>query len=131
MRKTLSVLLITFLTTQLTLSQETYITDEEFKQRVTWLLPHEENIPLKDVIGKVPGYGGGKWEVDGILHFDIPTGIISSHVKYIEVPYARTNITSGCDCGIIIKTIVTEKEFNSRKNILNRLNLKRNKKRKK
>jgi len=131
MRKTLSVLLITFLTTQLTFSQERYITDEEFKQRVTWLLPHEENIPLKDVIGKVPGYGGGKWEVDGILHFDIPTGIISSHVKYIEVPYALTNITSGCDCGIIIKTIVTEKEFNSRKNILNRLNLKRNKKRKK
>ena len=130
MRKTLSVLLITSLTTQLTFSQERYITDEEFKQRVTWLLPHEENIPLKDVIGKVPGYGGGKWEVDGILHFDIPTGIISSHVKYIEVPYGLTNITSGCDCGIIIKTIVTEKEFNSRKNILNRLNLKRNKKRK-
>ena len=130
MRKTLSVLLITFLTTQLTFSQERYITDEEFKQRVTWLLPHEENIPLKDVIGKVPGYGGGKWEVDGILHFEIPTGIISSHVKYIEVPYGRTNITSECDCGIIIKTIVTEKEFNSRKNILNRLNLKRNKKRK-
>ena len=108
-------------------SQERYITDEEFKQRVTWLLPHEENIPLKDVIGKVPGYGGGKWEVDGILHFDIPTGIISSHVKYIEVPYGLTNITSKCDCGIIIKTIVTEKEFNSRDNILNRLNLKRTK----
>ena len=112
-------------------SQERYITDEEFKEKVTWLLPHEENLPLKEVIGKVPGYRGGKWEVDGILHFNIPAGIISSHVKYIEIPYSFTNITSKCDCGIIIKTIVTEKEFNSRDNILNRLNLKRSKKRKK
>ena len=127
MRKLLLLIIIS----QFSYSQERYITNEEFKEKITWLLPHEENLPLRDVIGKVPGYRGGKWEVDGILHFDIPTGIISSHVKYIEIPYSLTNITSKCDCGIIIKTIVTEKEFNSRDNILNRLNLKRSKKRKK
>ena len=125
------ILLLLFI--QFAYSQERYITDEEFKEKVIWLLPHEENIPLKDVIEKVPGYGGGKWEVDGILHFDIPTGIISSHVKYIEIPQNITNIASisECNCSIIIKTVVTEKEFNSRDNILNRLNLKRSKKRKK
>ena len=112
-------------------SQERYITDEEFKEKVIWLLPHEENLPLSNVIKKIPGYRGGRWEVDGILYLNIPTGIISSHVKYIEIPQSRTFITSKCDCAIIIKTIVTEKEFNSRDNILNRLNLKRSKKRKK
>ena len=106
-------------------SQERFITNEEFKEKISWLLPHEENRPLKEVIRKVPGYGGGKWEVDGVLYDFIPTGIISSQVKYIEIPYGGK-----CGCGLIIKTIVTEKEFNSRDNILNRLNLKRSKKRK-
>ena len=130
MRKLLVLLIIS----QFLHSQERYITDEEFKEKVTWLLPHEENLPLIDVINKVPGYRGeGRWEVDGILHVNIPVGIISSHVKYIEIPQSVTSFStfSECNCNIIIKTVVTEKEFNSRKNILNRLNLKRSKKRKK
>ena len=130
MRKLLLLIIIS----QFAYSQERYITDEEFKEKVTWLLPHEENLPLKDVIGKVPGYRGkGRWEVDGILHINIPAGIISSHVKYIEIPQSITSLSSvsECDCNIIIKTVVTEKEFNSRDNILNRLNLKRSKKKKK
>ena len=130
MRKLLVLLIIS----QFSYSQERYITDEEFKEKVTWLLPHEENLPLIDVINKVPGYRGkGRWEVDGILHVNIPVGIISSHVKYIEIPQSVTSFSafSECNCNIIIKTVVTEKEFNSRKNILNRLNLKRSKKRKK
>ena len=31
-------------------SQERYITDEEFKEKITWLLPNEENLGLKKVL---------------------------------------------------------------------------------
>ena len=91
MRKLLLLIIIS----QFSYSQERYITDEEFKEKVTWLLPHEENLPLIDVINKVPGYRGkGRWEVDGILHVNIPVGIISSHVKYIEIPQSVTSFST-------------------------------------
>ena len=110
------------------------MSDEEFNSKISWLLPNEEILPLEDVIYKVRGYNRrrGGFEVDGILYSSLPY-ILSSRVKYIEIP-ETTNSTSRiskCDCSLIIKTIVTEKEFNSRKNILHRLNKNKTKKAKK
>ena len=47
--------------------------------------------------------------------------LYASQIKYIEVV---KNVLQGnmCQCNLIVKTIVTEKELVSRKNILNRLN---------
>jgi len=115
-------------------SQERYITDEEFKEKITWLLPNEENLALKKVLYKIHGYNKdrGGFEVDGILYYNLPY-ILSSRVKYIEIPQTTSSFSriSKCECSLIIKTIVTEKEFNSRKNILHRLNKNRIKNEKK
>ena len=110
---------------QLAFSQEDFVTDEEFKLRISWLLPSEEILPFSDNLNKVRGYNKrrGGFQVDGILYSNLPY-ILSSRVKYIEIPeYTNsTSLISKCDCSLIIKTIVTEKEFKSRKNILHRLN---------
>lgn len=121
-------------------SQENYVSDEEFKSRISWLLPSEEILPFTDNLNKVRGYNKrrGGFQVDGILYSNLPF-ILSSRVKYIEIPeYTNsTSLISKCDCSLIIKTIVTEKEFKSKKNVLHRLNknktkdLKKKKKKKK
>ena len=121
-------------------SQENYVSDEEFKSRISWLLPSEEILPFTDNLNKVRGYNKrrGGFQVDGILYSNLPY-ILSSRVKYIEIPeYTNsTSLISKCDCSLIIKTIVTEKEFKSKKNVLHRLNknktkdLKKKKKKKK
>ena len=121
-------------------SQENYVSDEEFKSRISWLLPSEEILPFSNNLNKVRGYNKrrGGFQVDGILYSNLPY-ILSSRVKYIEIPeYTNsTSLISKCDCSLIIKTIVTEKEFKSKKNVLHRLNknktkdLKKKKKKKK
>ena len=115
-------------------SQERYITDEEFKEKITWLLPNEENLALKKVLYKIHGYNKDRseFEIDGILYYNLPY-ILSSRVKYIEIPQTTSSFSriSKCECSLIIKTIVTEKEFNSRRNLLHRLNKKRIKNEKK
>ena len=118
-------LLLFFFVFQTIFSQEKYVSDEEFKSRISWLLPSEEILPFSDNLNKVRGYNKrrGGFQVDGILYSNLPY-ILSSRVKYIEIPeYTNsTSLISKCDCSLIIKTIVTEKEFKSRKNILHRLN---------
>ena len=118
-------LLLFLLVFQTIFSQENYVSDEEFKSRISWLLPSEEILPFSDNLNKVRGYNKrrGGFLVDGILYSNLPY-ILSSRVKYIEIPeYTNsTSLISRCDCSLIIKTIVTEKEFKSRKNILHRLN---------
>ena len=132
--KTNYLFLLIFLTSTSAFSQNNLVSYEEFNSKISWLLPNEEILPLEDVIYKVRGYNRrrGGFEVDGILYSSLPY-ILSSRVKYIEIP-ETTNSTSRiskCDCSLIIKTIVTEKEFNSRKNILHRLNKNKTKKPKK
>ena len=134
-----SLLLFLFVL-QTIFSQENYVSDEEFKSRISWLLPSEEILPFSDNLNKVRGYNKrrGGFQVDGILYSNLPY-ILSSRVKYIEIPeYTNsTSLISKCDCSLIIKTIVTEKEFKSKKNVLHRLNknktkdLKKKKKKKK
>ena len=134
-----SLLLLLFVF-QTIFSQENYVSDEEFKSRISWLLPSEEILPFSDNLNKVRGYNKrrGGFQVDGILYSNLPF-ILSSRVKYIEIPeYTNsTSLISKCDCSLIIKTIVTEKEFKSKKNVLHRLNknktkdLKKKKKKKK
>ena len=118
-------LLLFLLVFQTIFSQENYVSDEEFKSRISWLLPSEEILPFSDNLNKVRGYNKrrGGFQVDGILYSSLPY-ILSSRVKYVEIPeYTNsTSLISKCDCSLIIKTIVTEKEFKSRKNILHRLN---------
>ena len=118
-------LLLFLLVFQTIFSQENYVSDEEFKSRISWLLPSEEILPLSNVLDKIRGFNRrrGGFQVDGILYSNLPY-ILSSRVKYIEIPeYTNsTSLISRCDCSLIIKTIVTEKEFKSRKNILHRLN---------
>ena len=133
-------LLLFLLVFQTIFSQKNYVSDEEFKSRISWLLPSEEILPFSDNLNKVRGYNKrrGGFQVDGILYSNLPY-ILSSRIKYIEIPeYTNsTSLISRCDCSLIIKTIVTEKEFKSRKNILHRLNknktkdLKKKKKKKK
>ena len=119
-----SLLLLLFVF-QTIFSQENYVSDEEFKSRISWLLPSEEILPFSDNLDKVRGFNRrrGGFQVDGILYSSLPY-ILSSRVKYVEIPeYTNsTSLISKCDCSLIIKTIVTEKEFKSRKNILHRLN---------
>ena len=119
-----SLLLLLFVF-QTIFSQENYVSDEEFKSRISWLLPSEEILPFTDNLNKVRGYNKrrGGFQVDGILYSNLPY-ILSSRVKYIEIPeYTNsTSLISKCDCSLIIKTIVTEKEFKSKKNVLHRLN---------
>jgi len=101
----------------------------------SWLQPFEMHLELKDVIRKVPGVSSNSnWEVDGIS-YQSPPVIYASQVKYIErvVSFVQMNT---CRCNVIVKTIVTNKELNSSKNLLNRLNkrtkkVKKKKKRKK
>ena len=134
-----SLLLLLFVF-QTIFSQENFVSDEEFKSRISWLLPSEEILPFSDNLNKVRGYNKrrGGFQVDGILYSNLPF-ILSSRVKYIEIPeYTNsTSLISKCDCSLIIKTIVTEKEFKSKKNVLHRLNknktkdLKKKKKKKK
>ncbi len=87
----------------------------------SWLQPYEMHLELKEVVRKVPGANrGGNWEVDGFT-YQSPPVIYASQVKYIEVvsDFVQANT---CRCNLIVKTIVTNKELNSRKNELNRLN---------
>ena len=133
-------LLLFLLVFQTIFSQKNYVSDEEFKSRISWLLPSEEILPFSDNLNKVRGYNKrrGGFQVDGILYSNLPY-ILSSRVKYIEIPEFTnsTSLISKCDCSLIIKTIVTEKEFKSKKNVLHRLNknktkdLKKKKKKKK
>ena len=118
-------LLLFLLVFQTIFSQKNYVSDEEFKSRISWLLPSEEILPFSDNLNKIRGFNRrrGGFQVDGILYSSLPY-ILSSRVKYVEIPeYTNsTSLISKCDCSLIIKTIVTEKEFKSRKNILHRLN---------
>ena len=45
--------LLIFLVSYTSFSQERYITDEEFKEKITWLLPNEVNLPFTEVINKI------------------------------------------------------------------------------
>ena len=118
-------LLLFLLVFQTIFSQKNYVSDEEFKSRISWLLPSEEILPFSDNLNKIRGFNRrrGGFQVDGILYSSLPY-ILSSRVKHVETPeYTNsTSLISKCDCSLIIKTIVTEKEFKSRKNILHRLN---------
>ena len=129
MKNTLLVFLFLFIPCTI-FSQANYVTDEEFNEKITWLEPHELYLQLVDVYKKIPGVKTTyAWEVDGLLYVDPPM-LLASQVKYIEVVnnILQSNI---CQCNLIVKTFVTEKEFNSKKNILNRLNKNRVKKTKK
>ena len=48
--------------------------DEEFKSRISWLLPSEEILPFSDNLNKVRGYNKrrGGFQVDGILYSNLP-----------------------------------------------------------
>ena len=139
MRNTLLIFLFLFIPC-IIFSQVKYVSDEEFKERIIWLSPNEETLSFDKVIYRVRGYNRqrGGFEVDGVLYNSLPY-ILSSRVKYIEIPEytSSTSYISKCNCSLIIKTIVTEKEFNSKKNVLHRLNknktkdLKKKKKKKK
>tara|TARA_Y100000996_G_C22513527_1_gene639454 strand:- start:654 stop:1100 length:447 start_codon:yes stop_codon:yes gene_type:complete len=119
--KTNYLFLLIFLTSASVFSQNNFVSDEEFNSKITWLEPHEVHLEFRDVLRKIPGanyeYG---WIVDGIL-YNAPPQLYASQVKYVEVV---NNIlqSNTCQCSLIIKTAVNEKELNSRKNILNRLN---------
>ena len=95
-------------------SQVNYVTDEEFNKKITWLEPHELYLQLVDVYKKIPGVKTTyAWEVDGLLYVDPPM-LLANQVKYIEVVnnILQSNI---CQCNLIVKTFVTDKEFNSKK----------------
>ncbi len=129
MKNTLLVFLFLFIPCTI-FSQANYVTDEEFNEKITWLEPHELYLQLVDVYKKIPGIKTTyAWEVDGLLYVDPPM-LLANQVKYIEVVnnILQSNI---CQCNLIVKTFVTHKEFNSKKNILNRLNKNRVKKTKK
>ena len=129
MKNTLLVFLFLFIPCTI-FSQVNYVTDEEFNEKITWLEPHELYLQLVDVYKKIPGVKTTyAWEVDGLLYVDPPM-LLANQVKYIEVVnnILQSNI---CQCNLIVKTFVTQKEFNSKKNILNRLNKNRVKKTKK
>ena len=117
-------------------SQNNFVSDEEFNSRISWLEPHEEHLEFDNVLKKIPGVnnkyeltyrlteiggGGIRVMVDGILYSAPPQRLYASQVKYVEVVNSGLQ-SNACQCSLIIKTAVTEKELNSRKNILNRLN---------
>ena len=128
--------LLIFLTSMSLFSQNNLVSDEEFNSRITWLEPHEEHLEFKNVLRKIPGvnnnyeltyrlteggWGSIRMMVDGILYITPPQRLYASQVKYVEVVNSILQ-SNTCQCSLIVKTAVTEKELNSRKNILNRLN---------
>ena len=67
MKKALALLLLIIIT-QFTYSQERYVTEEQFKEKISWLEPHEMLLPLRDIIKKIPGAKSiNNWLVDGIV----------------------------------------------------------------
>ena len=128
--------LLIFLTSMSLFPQKHLVSDEEFNSRISWLEPHEEHLEFDNVLKKIPGVnnkyeltyrlteiggGGIRVMVDGILYSAPPQRLYASQVKYVEVVNSGLQ-SNACQCSLIIKTAVTEKELNSRKNILNRLN---------
>ena len=133
--KTNYVFLLIFLASASTFSQNYLVSDEEFKSRINWLEPHEDHLEFREVLRKIPGANfefinnnnpqkttsSLGWLVDGILYYSYPQRLYASQVRYVEVVNSTLQ-SNTCQCSLIIKTAVTEKELNSRKNILNRLN---------
>ena len=134
--KTSHLFLLIFFVSTSAFSQNNFVSDEEFNSRISWLEPHEEHLEFDNVLKKIPGVnnkyeltyrlteiGGGSIRVmvDGILYSAPPQRLYASQVKYVEVVNSGLQ-SNACQCSLIIKTAVTEKELNSRKNILNRLN---------
>ena len=134
--KTSHLFLLIFFVSTSAFSQNNFVSDEEFNSRISWLEPHEEHLEFDNVLKKIPGVnnkyeltyrlteiGGGSIRVmvDGILYSSPPQRLYASQVKYVEVVNSGLQ-SNACQCSLIIKTAVTEKELNSRKNILNRLN---------
>ena len=129
------VFLLIFLASASTFSQNYLVSDEEFKSRINWLEPHEDHLEFREVLRKIPGVNfefinnnnpqkttsSLGWLVDGILYYSYPQRLYASQVRYVEVVNSTLQ-SNACQCSLIIKTAVTEKELNSRKNILNRLN---------
>ena len=129
------VFLLIFLASASTFSQNYLVSDEEFKSRINWLEPHEDHLEFREVLRKIPGANfefinnnnpqkttsSLGWLVDGILYYSYPQRLYASQVRYVEVVNSTLQ-SNTCQCSLIIKTAVNEKELNSRKNILNRLN---------
>ena len=136
--KTNYVFLSIFLASTSVFSQNNFVSDEEFNSKITWLEPHEVHLEFRDVLRKIPGANfefinnnnpqkitsSLGWLVDGILYYSYPQRLYASQVRYVEVVNSILQ-SNTCQCSLIIKTAVNEKELNSRKNILNRLNKKR------
>ena len=136
--KTNYLFLLIFLTSTSAFSQNNFVSDEEFNSKITWLEPHEVHLEFRDVLRKIPGANfeftlinipqktstSPGWLVDGILYDSYPQRLYASQVRYVEVVNSILQ-SNTCQCSLIIKTAVNEKELNSRKNILNRLNKKR------
>ena len=147
--KTNYLFLLFFLTSTSAFSQNKIVSDEEFNSKISWLEPHVEHLELREVLRRIPGANSktqlwdqglgemvsSNWLVDDILYYYPPQRLYASQVKYLEVVNSILQ-SNTCQCSLIVKTAVTEKELNSRKNILNRLNknrienLKRKKRRK-
>ena len=131
--KTNYLFLLIILTFTSAFSQNDLVSDEEFNSRITWLEQHEKHLEFRDVLRKIPGanfeysYIPNKtssskgWLVDGILYDYPPQRLYASQVKYVEVVNGILQ-SNTCQCSLIVKTAVTEKELNRRKNILNRHN---------
>ena len=47
--------LLIFLVSYTSFSQQKYVTEEEFNEKISWLEVHETHLYLKDVLRKVPG----------------------------------------------------------------------------
>ena len=135
--KTNYLFLLIFLTSTSVFSQNNFVSDEEFNSKITWLEPHEVHLEFRDVLRKIPGANfeftninipqktsSNGWLVDGILYDSYPQRLYASQVRYVEVVNSILQ-SNTCQCSLIIKTSINEKELNSRKNILNRLNKKR------
>ena len=133
--KTSHLFLLIFFVSTSAFSQNNFVSDEEFNSRITWLEQHEKHLEFRDVLRKIPGANfeysyiniptktssSKGWLVDGILNDYPPQRLYASQVKYVEVVNGILQ-SNTCQCSLIVKTAVTEKELNSRKNILNRLN---------
>ena len=133
--KTSHLFLLIFFVSTSAFSQNKIVSDEEFNSKISWLEPHEEHLEFSQVLKRIPGANSktqwwdqglgelvsSNWLVDGVLYYYPPQRLYASQVKYVEVVNSGLE-SSACQCSLIIKTAVTEKELNSRKNILNRLN---------